>query len=196
MGNKIFKKSKKSALKIPKHSHPPTSNTPNQKIKKILLLGDSDTGKSSILIRYADHTFYDTFIPTLAVDYKTQTVKTTNFHYKLQIWDTAGQERFRTITSSFYRNSDGIAVVFDVSNKRSFENVRRWLQEIERYDGGESIVVVVGNKVDRDRVVLYDEAKDMCDMLGISYFETSAKDDVGVDLVFERLCDEIYRNEL
>jgi len=88
-------------------------------------------GKSSLLIRFSDDTFSGSYITTIGVDFKIRTVDIEGMRVKLQIWDTAGQERFRTITSTYYRGTHGVIVVYDVTNGDSFANVRRWLEEIQ-----------------------------------------------------------------
>jgi Ras-related protein Rab-35 len=89
-------------------------------------------GKSSLLLRFADNTFSGSYITTIGVDFKIKTVSLDGQKVKLQIWDTAGQERFRTITSTYYRGTHGVIVVYDVTNGESFANVKRWLHEIEQ----------------------------------------------------------------
>ena len=100
---------------------------------KLLLIGDSGVGKSCLLLRFADDTYSESYISTIGVDFKIRTIEHDGKTIKLQIWDTAGQERFRTITSSYYRGAHGIIVVYDVTDQDSFDNVKQWLQEIERY---------------------------------------------------------------
>ncbi|XP_034275628.1 ras-related protein Rab-35-like isoform X2 [Pantherophis guttatus] len=97
---------------------------------KLLIIGDSGVGKSSLLLRFADNTFSGSYITTIGVDFKIRTLVINGERVKLQIWDTAGQERFRTITSTYYRNTHGVIIVYDVTNAESFVNVKRWLHEI------------------------------------------------------------------
>ena len=102
-------------------------------IFKLLLIGDAGVGKSSILLRFTDDAFEEHLASTIGVDFKVKTVTMRGKTLKLTIWDTAGQERFRTLTSSYYRGCHGIILVFDVTDRSSFEHVRMWLDEIELY---------------------------------------------------------------
>lgn len=152
---------------------------------KLLIIGDSGVGKSSLLLRFADNTFTGNYITTIGVDFKIRTLEVDGERVKLQIWDTAGQERFRTITSTYYRGTHGVIVVYDVTNGESFANVKRWLHEI---DQNCEVVnrILVGNKNDcPDRkVVLYEDAKRFADQMNIKLFETSAKDNLNVEEMF------------
>ena len=100
---------------------------------KLVLIGDSGVGKSCLLLRFADDTYTESHISTIGVDFKIRTIQLDGKTIKLQIWDTAGQERFRTITSSYYRGAHGIIVVYDTTDSETFEHVKTWLHEIERY---------------------------------------------------------------
>eukprot|EP01119_Soliformovum_irregulare_P025915 TRINITY_DN971_c0_g1_i1.p2 TRINITY_DN971_c0_g1~~TRINITY_DN971_c0_g1_i1.p2 ORF type:complete len:143 (+),score=38.29 TRINITY_DN971_c0_g1_i1:261-689(+) len=120
---------------------------------------------------------------------------------KLQLWDTAGQERFQTITTSYYRGAHGILVVYDVTNKLTFKNVKTWLSDIDRFTSSTVVKGLVGNKMDVDtlppenkmkREVTFDEGKQFADSLNIPFFETSAKDGRNVDETFEALCQLVY----
>ena len=122
---------------------------------KLVLIGDSSVGKSCLLLRFADDSFTDSYISTIGVDFRFRTVKIEDKTVKLQIWDTAGQERFRTITSAYYRGADGIIMVYDVTRLDSFDHVRDWLNEVNRYaNQGLCKKLLIGNKCDRsDRKV-------------------------------------------
>ncbi|XP_017787138.1 PREDICTED: ras-related protein Rab-35 [Nicrophorus vespilloides] len=152
---------------------------------KLLIIGDSGVGKSSLLLRFADNTFSGSYITTIGVDFKIRTVNLDGKRVKLQIWDTAGQERFRTITSTYYRGTHGVIVVYDVTNGESFANVKRWLHEI---DQNCDVVnrVLVGNKNDEPerKVVLTEDASRFAETMGIQLFETSAKDNINVEEMF------------
>jgi len=153
---------------------------------KLLLIGDSGVGKSCLLLRFADNTYTDSYISTIGVDFKIRTLDIDGKTVKLQIWDTAGQERFRTITSSYYRGAHGIIVVYDVTDKVSFNNVKQWLGEIDRYACQSVNKLLVGNKSDlvEKKVVDHNEAKEFADSLGISFLETSAKSSQNVEEAF------------
>jgi len=123
------------------------------------------------------------------VDFKIRTMMVHNEEVKLQIWDTAGEERFRTITSSYYRGTHGIMVVYDITQPESLNNVRKWLQEIERYAAENVTKTLLGNKCDlaSDRHVSYDDAREFADSLGLPLLEVSAKSGTNIEEAFSRL---------
>ncbi|XP_009413276.2 GTP-binding protein YPTM2 isoform X1 [Musa acuminata AAA Group] len=181
---------------------------------KLLLIGDSGVGKSCLLLRFADDSYLESYISTIGVDFKIRTVEHDGKTIKLQIWDTAGQERFRTITSSYYRGAHGIIVspiiksifcllrvkllcqlvvhsldlqvVYDVTDQESFNNVKQWLNEIDRYASDNVNKLLVGNKCDltANRVVSFETAKAFADEIGIPFLETSAKNATNVQQAF------------
>merc|ERR1719361_1199851 len=161
----------------------------------LLLIGDSGVGKSCLLLRFADDTYTESYISTIGVDFKIRTIELDGKTIKLQIWDTAGQERFRTITSSYYRGAHGIIVVYDVTDQESFNNVKQWLQEIDRYACENVNKLLVGNKCDltNKKVVDYTSAKEYADQLGIPFLETSAKDATNVEQAFMTMAAEIKK---
>ena len=120
---------------------------------KVLVIGDSGVGKSGLLLRLAQDKYEQIYLSTVGVDYFNRTVSIDGKLVQLQMWDTAGQERFRTITRSYYRGSQGIVVVYDVTDNESFENVQHWFDEIEKNAGGSVIKLLVGNKSDRARLL-------------------------------------------
>ncbi|KAJ8192404.1 hypothetical protein LV164_008455 [Aspergillus fumigatus] len=124
---------------------------------------------------------------------KIRTIELDGKTVKLQIWDTAGQERFRTITSSYYRGAHGICVVYDVTDMDSFNNVKQWLQEIDRYATEGVNKLLVGNKSDMEdkKVVEYTVAKEFADSLGIPFLETSAKNASNVEQAFLTMARQI-----
>eukprot|EP01060_Flectonema_neradi_P034104 TRINITY_DN588_c13_g1_i1.p1 TRINITY_DN588_c13_g1~~TRINITY_DN588_c13_g1_i1.p1 ORF type:complete len:205 (+),score=46.29 TRINITY_DN588_c13_g1_i1:96-710(+) len=162
---------------------------------KLLLIGDSGVGKSCLLLRFADDTYTEAYISTIGVDFKIRTIELDGKTIKLQIWDTAGQERFRTITSSYYRGAHGIIIVYDVTDKETFDNVKTWLKEIEKYATDNVSKLLVGNKSDMvvRKHVDHSTAKEYADSLGIPFLETSAKNATNVEQAFITMSTEIKR---
>jgi Ras-related protein Rab-1A len=117
---------------------------------KILLIGNSAVGKSSLLLRFADEVFHESFLPTIGVDFKIRTIEQAGSVVKLQMWDTAGQEKFKTVTHSYYKGAQGIILVFDLCDQKSFGDIRSWVSEAERHTNRDSVKVLVGNKCDLD----------------------------------------------
>jgi Ras-related protein Rab-1A len=163
-------------------------------IYKILLLGDTHTGKSSILNVYKNDMFYENEVSTIGVEFTIKHIDFNGDQIKLQIWDTAGQERFKSITSTYYRGSDGVLLVFDITNRQSFLNVKKWVSEIDKYTDNKSQKILIGNKFDLNyrREVTYEESVEFADSLGINYIETSAKDNVNIENIFTYLVKNIY----
>jgi Ras-related protein Rab-1A len=154
---------------------------------KILIIGDSGVGKSCILMQFADHTFSKSYISTIGVDFKIRTIDLDGKTVKLQIWDTAGQERFRTITSSYYRGAHGILLVYDVTDRESFNNIaNQWMGEVGKYAQNNVRLILVGNKSDLEnkRQVLTSEGQDLAEKLNIPFVETSALSDKNIEKLF------------
>ncbi|XP_062242804.1 ras-related protein Rab-1B-like [Platichthys flesus] len=162
---------------------------------KLLLIGDSGVGKSCLLLRFADDTYTESYISTIGVDFKIRTIDMDGKTVKLQIWDTAGQERFRTITSSYYRGAHGIIIVYDVTEQESFNNVRQWLDEIDRYACENVSRLLVGNKSDLVSRKVVDAAtgQELATSLKIRFLETSAKSSDNVERSFLTMASEIHQ---
>jgi len=164
---------------------------------KYLLIGDSGVGKSCILLRFADDSFTENFISTIGVDFKIKTMEVDGKKVKLQIWDTAGQERFQTITSTYYRGANGLIIVFDVTNQKSFDNIQKWLDDVERHATGNVVRMLVGNKCDLTdkRVIDTPTAKALASKLNMGYLETSAKENTNVEATFLQLTKRIMNGQ-
>jgi len=171
--------------------------SPHDYLFILVLIGDSGVGKSCLLLRFADDKWTDSYISTIGVDFKIRTIELDGKTIKLQIWDTAGQERFRTISSTYYRGAHGIIVVYDVCNLDSFNNVKRWLTEIDKYARENVNKLLVGNKSDLgegdagQRQVTQAKGKEFAETLDIPFLETSAKTGTFVDTAFLMMAHEI-----
>jgi Ras-related protein Rab-1A len=163
---------------------------------KVLLIGDSAVGKTSVLLRYVDDTFNPEFQTTIGVDFKISTFQLNGKVIKLQLWDTAGQDRFKNIVASYYRGAHGIILAFDITNATSFQNITRWYDESQNYLQKSVPKLLLGNKADLNsqRAVKTEDAKELADRLGVTYIETSAKNSQNVKLAFETLSRNILSN--
>ena len=157
-------------------------------IVKLLLLGDSSVGKTSIIIKYISNKFMDTNIATLGVDYMDKTVDYNNLKVFLQIWDTSGEEKFRSITRNFYRNADGLLVVFDLTCKESFNHVKNWINEAKEHKN-DIKAILVGNKLDLEdeREVDKETALKFAEKNNLKYLETSAKNGKNINNSFKEM---------
>ncbi|KAG2686352.1 hypothetical protein I3760_09G002300 [Carya illinoinensis] len=157
---------------------------------KILLIGDSGVGKSSILVSFISNTVKN-LSPTIGVDFKIKLLTVGGKKLKLTIWDTAGQERFRTLTSSYFRGAQGIILVYDVTRRDTFTNLSDvWAKEVELYSTNQDCVkMLVGNKVDiaSERVVTREEGIALAKELGCLFIECSARTRENVEQCFEEL---------
>ncbi|CAI9729420.1 ras-related protein Rab-18A-like [Octopus vulgaris] len=162
---------------------------------KILIIGESGVGKSSLLLRFTDDTFDPEQASTIGVDFKVKTLAVDGNKAKLAIWDTAGQERFRTLTPSYYRGAQGVILVYDVCSKQSFSKLDAWLNELETFATKHDLVkMLVGNKIDKERrEVSKEEGLKFARKHHMLFIEASAKTREGVQCAFEELVEKIIQ---
>ena len=159
-------------------------------IIKILTLGDTTVGKSSIVLRFSDDVFDDTIFSTIGIDFKTKFMKVKDSTVKVLIWDTAGQEKFQNIAKNYYKGANGVLLVYDISNRKSFERVGFWLKELKENNKLDDLYLyLVGNKKDLEekRMISTDEGKKFAEDNNIHFIEVSAKTGEGVREVFNNV---------
>ncbi|KAJ5078620.1 sec24-related protein [Anaeramoeba ignava] len=160
---------------------------------KFIVIGDPGVGKSCILLRYTDKYFRDSHEPTIGVEIGNRMIKIGNHNIKVQIWDTAGQESFRSITRSYYRGAAGALLVYDITRKETFDNLKEWISNA-RAESGSIQIMLIGNKSDLDhrRAIKTEEAQQFAKENNLSFLETSAKDDKNVEEAFFQTSKVIY----
>ena len=160
----------------------------------IITLGESSVGKSSIINRYVENNFDYNFVSTLGVDFRKKIININGENIRLKIWDTAGQEKFRSIQKQYYRNSDGILLVFDVTKFDTFNVLEEWINSIKNQTSNDIIVVLVGNKIDlNNKVISDDDIKNFANDNKFKYFLTSAATGKNINEVFDYIVKEIYK---
>ena len=163
---------------------------------KVVLLGTTHAGKTSIVQRYINGQFTTSTIASTQAAFFQKTVETKEKEIVLDIWDTAGQERFRSLAPVYYRDACGAVVVYDITDANSFSKAKQWINELKSARGDQVVICLVGNKLDLQfiRVVQTTEAKQYAKLAGASYFETSAKTGSNIDQVFEDIALKIEEN--
>ena len=157
---------------------------------KILLLGDSSVGKTCFLMRYSDNTFQEIHMSTIGLDYKLKNVQLDDGNIvKIQIWDTAGQDRFRSITKNYYKGAHGIILIYDITSRKTYENIKNWVTQIKEEVSDKVNIILVGNKIDdeKNRKVSTEEGEKLAKEIGFDFYETSAKTGINIDSTFNDL---------
>ena len=154
---------------------------------RICLIGNICVGKTSLLARYADNSFKESYANTIGVDFRVITLKYNDIIAKVHIWDTAGNERFKSITINYYRSSHGFIYVYDITSKESFENLDMWINLTNENCGTNAINFLVGNKSDleKEREVTKEEGEEFAKKYDLIFIETSAKNNDNVGKLFE-----------
>ena len=151
---------------------------------KILLLGDSTVGKTCFLLRYTDDTFLDLHMATIGLDYRLKTMILDDHKIvKVQLWDTAGQDKFRAITRNYYKGARGIILIYDVTNTKSYENIKKWINEIKEEIFENVTIILIGNKIDNEaeRKISKEQGEKLANDFHVQFFETSAKTGEGIN---------------
>ena len=158
-------------------------------IVKILTLGDTMVGKSSIVLRFSEDKFDDKLFSTIGIDFKTKYIKMGDSSVKVLIWDTAGQEKFQNIAKQYYKGANGVLLIYDVGNRKSFERIDYWLKELKENNRiDELFVCLVGNKIDLGdkRVISTEEGEKYSKDNNIYFMEVSAKTGENVNELFSK----------
>ena len=153
---------------------------------KVLTIGDASVGKTCLLHRYTSHEFETSMAPTIGIDFKFMNITIEGKRIKMQCWDTAGQERYRTITTNYYKNAQGIILVYDITDEKSFRAIDNWVEQIQLHAREDVDKILVGNKTDMEseRLVSTTNGQELASRYGIDFFETSAKNGTNVDDAF------------
>ncbi|MEE6477717.1 hypothetical protein FKM82_011600 [Ascaphus truei] len=167
---------------------------------KIILIGDSNVGKTCVVHRFQSGLFSGKQQNTIGVDFTVRSLNIEGKKVKVQVWDTAGQERFRTITQSYYRSAHGAIIAYDITRRQTFDSVTHWIHEAEKYGAANLMLMLIGNKSDllEKRQILFEEACTLAENHGLlAVLETSAKESRNVNEVFLLMAKElIARNTL
>ena len=163
-----------------------------EKSLKLVLIGNMGVGKTSILTKYCDDKFSENIISTSGIEFKTKTIHKNGYKVKMQIWDTSGQERFRSITPNYFRSSDALLFVFDITNEESFKAIQDFINLSEGHSHKNLIKILIGNKIDQEekRKIKTDEIASFVKQYNFNeFFETSAMKGDKINDIFERIAD-------
>jgi len=155
---------------------------------KVVVLGDTGVGKTSIVLRFVEQRFTSNVPPTIGASFLTKTLYLEGVRLKLQLWDTAGQERFRSLAPMYYRGAAVALIVFDVTLEDSFLSMQEWVKELRSNVVDDLLLVIVANQIDKiPRKITTEEASEYARSIGALFFETSAKKNLGIDQMFSEI---------
>jgi Ras-related protein Rab-11A len=169
------------------------SNEEYKMIFKVVIVGDSGVGKTNILLRYLKNEFNEESKATVGVEFGTKKMKIDNSNIKVQIWDTAGQERYRSITSAYYRGAHGALVVYDITSKKTFDSVEKWVNDLKTNGEPKMVIMVIGNKADKEeeRVITKVDGEAKSQRNNVAFLETSALTAENIEQAFEEVIQKL-----
>ena len=173
-----------------------SSSDPASNSFKVVVVGASGVGKTAIVHHLIEGNFREEGQPTIGVEFKSYTVQADSEVVKLQIWDTAGQERFRSVSKAYFRNALGAILVYDITQRPSFDELNMWLNDLRALAAPNASIIMIGNKLDlaEERQIVESEAEEFAKRYNLEYFETSAKNGDNIKDAFIRLGQEILRH--
>ena len=162
---------------------------------KLIIVGDSIVGKTNIMSNYIRDQFNYTSKSTIGVEFGTKIIKINNKKIKAQIWDTAGQERYKSITSAYYKGAKGALIVYDITNKFTFDSVDKWVQDLNSYGDKNLTLLLVGNKSDLEekRQIIKEDGEEKANSFGLGFIETSACSGDNIDQAFDIMLKEVLK---
>ena len=164
---------------------------------KIILLGDISVGKTSLLYKFINNQFLENYKATIMAEFESKLLRVGEYNINLTIWDTCGGERHKSITKQYYRNVDGIILVYDIGNRESFNNINKWIDDIENNCNKDKILYLIGNKSDLNdsqRKISYEEGEKISKELDVFFMEVSAKNGQNINFLFENMSEDLCRN--
>ena len=164
---------------------------------KIMFIGNSSVGKTSIIKRYSKNIFSTSYISTLGIDFESKNINIDNKTINLQIWDTAGQEKYKVLSKNYYNNSNAFIIVYDITNLESFESVMNWIEQIKENAPENVKSILLGNKSDLEekRKISEEEGKNLAKKININFYETSAQNGANIEKAIDNLVKDVINDE-
>ena len=162
---------------------------------KLIIVGDTNVGKTNIMSKYIKDQFNITSKSTIGVEFGTKILEIDNKKVKAQIWDTAGQERYKSITSAYYKGAKGAFIVYDITNKSTFESVDKWIKDLNSYGDKNLTMLLIGNKSDLEdkRIINKEEGEEKAKSFELGFIETSAYNGDNIDQAFDIMLKEVLK---
>ncbi len=149
---------------------------------KIMILGNTSVGKTSFIIKYTENTFQEVYLSTIGIDYKIKKLTYNEQKYNLYIYDTTGEERFRSLSFNLIKFTEGVILMYDITNKSSFKSIPEWIESAREHKGENYPIIIIGNKIDLEekRKITTEEGENLAKKYGLDFFEISNKEDINI----------------